>query len=181
MRRVNTAAALAVIAALSATQDFRTAKAHVSNHLSKKGGVTETQVTQAASNDLRGIYVYSSNVATISPAYGQTVTQSLAVSGVDGIVLVIGWNAIEPAMGQYQWGTLDQWMNQAVSSGKKINLAMLAGVNTPAWLFQPAPGGAGAAALTFTVSPHSGATGVCDTETIAPPWDPGFLSRWDSI
>ena len=145
------------------------------------GSVVHTQLPQGQSPGLQGIYVYSSNVATISAGYGQTVTQSLAVSGVDGIVLVIGWNAIEPAMGQYQWGTLDQWMNQAVSSGKKINLAMLAGVNTPAWLFQPAPGGAGAAALTFTVSPHSGATGVCDTETIAAPWDPAFLSRWDSI
>src|SRR5262249_47495377 len=144
MRRVNTAAALAVIAALSATQDFRTAKAHVSNHLSKKGGVTETQVTQAASNDLRGIYVYSSNVATISPAYGQTVTSSLQVSGVDGIVLVIGWNAIEPMMGQYQWTTLDGWISQAVASGKKIDLTIVAGVDSPAWLFEPAPNGAGA-------------------------------------
>jgi len=53
--------------------------------------------------------------------------------------------------GQYRWGTLDQWMNQALSSGKEINLVILAGVNTVAWLFQPAPGGAGADALTFTV------------------------------
>jgi len=136
---------------------------------------------QSTTPDLRGIYVYSSNVSTISASYGKTVTKSLNVSGVDGLVLVIGWNSIEPSKGQYQWATLDQWMNVAISSGKKINLALVAGVDTPSWLFMPAPGGAGATPLNFTVSPHGGATGVCDSETVAAPWDPAFLSRWDSV
>jgi len=136
---------------------------------------------QSTTPELRGIYVYSSNVSTISASYAKTVAKSLNVPGVDGLVLVIGWNAIEPAMGQYQWATLDQWMNVAISSGKKINLALVAGVDTPSWLFMPAPGGAGATPLNFTVSPHGGATGVCDSETVAAPWDPAFLSRWDSV
>src|SRR5215470_16407887 len=126
------------------------------------GSVVHTQLPQGQSSGLQGIYVYSSNVATISAGYGQTVTQSLQVSGVDGIVLVIGWNAIEPMMGQYQWTTLDGWISQAVASGKKIDLTIVAGVDSPAWLFEPAPNGAGATGLNFTVSPHSGATGVCD-------------------
>ena len=136
---------------------------------------------QSATPELRGIYVYSSNVSTISASYAKTVTKSLNVSGVDGLVLVIGWNSIEPAMGQYQWATLDQWMNVAISSGKKINLTLVAGVDIPSWLFMPAPAGAGATPLNFTVSPHGGATGVCDSETVAAPWDPAFLNRWDSI
>lgn len=136
---------------------------------------------QSTTPELRGIYVYSSNVSTISASYAKTVAKSLNVPGVDGLVLVIGWNAIEPAMGQYQWATLDQWMNLAISSGKKINLTLVAGVDTPSWLFMPAPGGAGATPLNFTVSPHGGATGVCDSETVAAPWDPAFLSRWDSV
>src|SRR6185369_1495653 len=136
---------------------------------------------QSTSPDFRGIYVYSSNVSTISASYAKTVTRSLSVPGVDGIVLVIGWNSIEPAMGQYQWATLDQWMNLAISSGKRINLTLVAGVDTPSWLFTPAPSGAGATPLNFTVSPHGGATGICDSETVAAPWDLAFLSRWDSI
>lgn len=131
--------------------------------------------------DLRGIYVYSSDVSQISTGYANKVTASLGVTGVDGIVLVIGWSAIEPAMGQYQWTTLDQWTHRAAAAGKKIDLTITAGSDTPAWLFQPAPSGAGASPLTFTISPHGGATGVCDTETIAAPWDPAFLHRWDLL
>ncbi|HXH37567.1 MAG TPA: beta-galactosidase [Thermoanaerobaculia bacterium] len=136
---------------------------------------------QSPSPDVRGIYVYSSDVSQISKGYANMVTSSLGVLGVDGIVLVIGWGALEPSMGQYQWSTLDQWMNQAVTSGKKVNLTITAGIETPSWLFQPAPAGAGAVPLNFTISPHSGATGVCDSETVAPPWDPAFLARWDSL
>ncbi|HYL98031.1 MAG TPA: beta-galactosidase [Blastocatellia bacterium] len=136
---------------------------------------------QSPPQDLRGVYVYSGNVATISATYAQTVTQSLSVTGMDGIVLVIGWNSIEPALGQYQFGVLDQWMSQAISSGKKVDLAIVAGNDTPAWLFQQPPNGAGATPVNFTISPHSGATGQCDSETIAAPWDTAFLSQWDSM
>jgi hypothetical protein len=135
----------------------------------------------AGAPPLRGIYIYSSDVSQISTNYAKTLTASLNVPGVDGLVLVIGWSSIEPVMGQYQWATLDQWMSQAISSGKKIDLTVKAGIDTPSWVFQPAPGGAGARALNFTVSPHSGQTGQCDAETIAPPWDTAFLSRWDSL
>ena len=131
--------------------------------------------------DLRGIYVYSSDVSQISTGYANKVTSSLGVPGMDGIVLVIAWASIEPSIGQYQWSTLDQWMHQAVAAGKKIDLTVTAGADTPSWVFQPAPAGGGARSLTFTISPHGGATGVCDTETIAPPWDTAFLARWDSL
>jgi len=125
---------------------------------------------QTLTSDLRGIYVYSSDVSQISAAYARSVTAALSLPGTDGIVLVIGWKAIEPAMGQYQWSTLDRWIGQAVSLGKKIELAVTPGSDTPSWLFQPAPTGAGATPLNFTISPHAGATGVCDAETIAAPW-----------
>lgn len=135
----------------------------------------------APAQDLRGIYIYSGDVSQISKGYANTVTASLGVPGVDGIVLVIGWKAIEPSMGQYQWSTLDQWIHQAIALQKKIDLTIIAGADTPPWLFQPPPAGAGATPLAFTISPHSGATGVCDSETIAPPWDPVFLDRWDAL
>lgn len=131
--------------------------------------------------DLRGIYVYSSDIGQISTPYGKTVTSSLAVPGMDGVVLVVGWVSIEPSMGQYQWAALDQWMNQAIAAGRKIDVTVMAGVNTPPWVFQPPPAGAGATAINFSVSPHGGQTGKCDAETIAAPWDPAFLTRWDSI
>jgi len=94
---------------------------------------------------------------------------------------VIGWDAIELAMGQYEWALLDQWIGQAVALGKKIDLVVPAGSSTPSWLFAAPPAGTGVPELTFTVSPHVGETGVCDTVNIPRPWDAGFLARWDAM
>ncbi len=138
-------------------------------------------LAQTQPADLRGIYVYTNDISALSKTAAANLTQAFRVPGVDGVALVIGWQAIEPSMGQYQWATLDQWLSQVIASGKKINLVIPAGSSTPGWLFQPAPAGAGAADLNFTVSPHAGETGVCDTVDIPPPWDTAFLTQWDSM
>ena len=136
---------------------------------------------QSSPADLRGIYIYTNDVSQISKTTANALTASFNIPGVDGVAVVIGWNAIEPSMGQYQWALLDQWIGLSISLGKKVELVITAGSNTPSWIFQSAPGGAGARALNFTISPHGGATGVCDSITIAAPWDPAFLSQWDSM
>jgi uncharacterized protein (TIGR03437 family) len=129
--------------------------------------------------DVRGVYVYTNDVSTVSKPVAASLTQAFNVPGVDGVALVIGWQAIEPSMGQFQWATLDQWLSQIIALGKKIDLVIPAGSSAPAWLFQPAPAGAGAVDLHFSVSPHSGQTGVCDTVDLPPPWDTAFLTQWD--
>jgi glycosyl hydrolase family 42 (putative beta-galactosidase) len=131
--------------------------------------------------DLRGVYVYTNDVSRISKPVATALTTSLGIPGMDGIVIVIGWSAIEPSPDQYQWVTLDSWIHQANSLGKKIDLIVTAGSDMPSWLFDAAPAGAGAKPLQFTISPHAGATGLCQPEIIAAPWDPAFLSRWDSM
>jgi hypothetical protein len=88
------------------------------------------------------------------------------------------WQPVWNPVGQNK-NLLDEWIALVVTSNKKIALTVPAGSSIPSWLFQPAPGGPGAKPLDFTISPHSGATGVCDAETIAAPWDPAFLSQWD--
>lgn len=78
-----------------------------------------------SATDLRGIYV-DSNAFPISKANETALTASLTVPGVDGLVLVLGWDGIEPSPGQYDWSTLDQWMTTAVSLGKKVELSISA-------------------------------------------------------
>ena len=73
----------------------------------------------AAPADLRGIYVYSGDVSTISAGYAEMVASSLKVPGADGIVLVIGWNALEPTMGQYQWARLDRGSARRSPRGRR--------------------------------------------------------------
>ncbi len=132
--------------------------------------------------DLRGIYIYSSDVSRISSNYAQTLSNALAVPGVDGLALVIGWQGLEPTNQVFSWTNVDSWMNQAVTLGKKVDLAIPAGSSTPGWLFEATTnGGAGATPLNFTISPHSGATSNCIPETIAAPWDPNFLSSWNDM
>jgi uncharacterized protein (TIGR03437 family) len=138
-------------------------------------------IDACAQADLRGIYIYTNDVSSLSKASAAQLTQSFSLPGVDGVAVVIGWDAIEPAMGQYQWTLLDQWIGQAAALGRKIDLVVPAGTSTPSWLFAAPPAGAGVKELTFTVSPHAGETGVCDTVNIARPWDPGFLAQWDAM
>ena len=106
--------------------------------------------------DLRGIYIYTNDVSQITNATATQLTQSFNIPGVDGVAVVLGWNALEPSKGQFVWTLLDQWIGQVSALGKKIDLVIPAGSSTPAWLFQPLPNGAGATQLTFTVSPHAG-------------------------
>lgn len=134
-----------------------------------------------ARGDVRGIYVYTALETPFNAAAAQPFKSALAVPGVDGMLLVGLWSAIEPSMGQYQWSALDQWIGFAVANGKKITLVIRAGDGIPSWLFQPAPAGAGATPLNFTISPHDGKTNICVTETLPAPWDPAFLNRWDTL
>jgi hypothetical protein len=132
--------------------------------------------------DLRGIYVYSSDVSSISANYAQSLSNSLAVPGVDGLVLVIAWSAVEPTNHIFHWTNIDLWLNRAVALGKKVDLTITAGGDTPLWLFDPIiAGGAGATPLSFTISPHSGQTSNCIPEIIAAPWDTNFLAAWKNL
>jgi len=132
--------------------------------------------------DLRGIYVYSSDVSQISSNYSVTLTNALIQSGVDGLVLVLAWSSLEPTNHVFHWTNVDQWIQVAAGLGKNIDLAIPAGIDIPAWLFAPVTnGGAGVEPLQFTVSPHQGATTNCIAETNAPPWDTNYLAAWNAM
>lgn len=131
----------------------------------------------ARAADVRGVYVYTNDLSKISKPTANAITASLSIPGMDGVVLVIGWNAIEPSMGQFQWTTLDPWIQQAIGSKKKIELIVTAGWDMPSWLFDTG----GAHALSFVISPHSGQTGQCQSVTLAAPWDVAFLTHWDAM
>lgn len=158
------------------------------------------QIGGSAAPDVRGIYLYSLNtVVDKLPGNSPQVMQALAEPGVDGFTLVENWSSIEPARGVFEWdntpggqGHFDEWVHAAVTAGKKINLAIRAGQDTPCWLFdlasQPCGPGyvgsyGGARAFIFEASAHQGLTNnpVCETVTIAVPWDPVFLREWDAM
>jgi hypothetical protein len=150
-----------------------------------QGTPAPTAQAQNAPSVAHGVYVYSEHLQEDSDA----LAQSLNVPGVDGLTLLVGWASIEPDQGNFDWSTLDRWIGAAAASNKQVALAIRAGQDTPCWLFQAPSCGAGsrktyagATSLTFSVSPREGiGQAVCNTETIAAPWDPVFLSQWDQL
>lgn len=139
--------------------------------------------SESAAADLRGLYVVA-KVPPSSKALGDAASAAFNVPGVSGALLVMGWDVIEPAMGQFDWTDFDQWMTMAASTGKKIELSITTGYvgsnHTPSWLFQPLPEGGGASSLTFSFTRHPTDT-TCLTESIAAPWDQAFLAQWDAM
>jgi len=148
-------------------------------------------------SDVRGLYVYSlSDAVTKGPDKAVELNLALGVPSVDGFALVEDWSALEPSRGVFQWdgvapktSLFDQWLNAAISNGKKINLIVRAGESTPCWLFKASDGlcdasyggaYAGARLWSFQASAHQG-KGVCENIHIATPWDPVFLFEWDSM
>ena len=131
---------------------------------------------QAVSVDLRGIYV-DGNALPASANNTAALQSALAVSGVDGLVLVIGWKDLETARGQFDWSTVDLWMGRATAAGKKVEMSVRADLG-PAWLFVAPPTGAGATPLNFVYAAQAGAK-TCKPLTIPAPWDPAFLNEWD--
>lgn len=138
-----------------------------------------------AAADIRGLYLYTEHPEKDL----QTFQSALRVPGIDGVTILVGWKSIEPSRHAYGWqpgvpgvDLLGELL--AASAGKKIDLAIRAGQDTPDWLFAPvSQGGAGAAPLQFQVAPLEGdvPSGTCNAVKIAAPWDPAFLAEWDAM
>ncbi len=143
------------------------------------GGVS-TSALSSLPADVRGIYIINNDEVYTSPK-GLMVQQAMKLPGVDGLTVVTTWSALEPAYGQYSWQRLDKWLGLADSLKLKVTLVIKSGSGIPSWLFQVAPAGGGVAPLNFRVSPHEGKTAICDTETIAAPWDANYLALWDTL
>lgn len=87
---------------------------------------------------------------------------------VDGFLVRIGWDLLEPSPGVFDWTLLDAQIASCAQAQKRVALAVVQSTGTPAWL-------AGLGAGTYTYS-FRGAS-----KTVALPWDPVYLSRWTSF
>ncbi len=157
------------------------------------------QASNDSAKNSRGVFLDSLNVAVDkSPSNAPQVLQALNEPGTDGITIVEGWTDLEPSHGVYAWDVaspgpsrFDEWLASVVPTGRKINLAIRAGKDTPCWLFRaqtqncgPSYAGsyAGAKAWRFETAPHQGLTNQgCETIDMATPWDPIFLAEWDAM
>src|ERR1019366_5302078 len=74
-------------------------------------GVTAAR-SQTPNLDPRGLYVYSWNIPfesspstsdALSDKGASGLTTAMAVPGIDGITIVVGWNELEPEYNVHQW------------------------------------------------------------------------------
>ncbi|MAY73745.1 MAG: hypothetical protein CMJ31_03295 [Phycisphaerae bacterium] len=87
---------------------------------------------------------------------------------MDGILVRIGWNDVEPSPGVIDFSRLDDQIALAEAAGKRISLAVVNGPQAPVWL--PSVG-----VETFTYMRNE------DTITIPVPWDETHLERWTTL
>ena len=91
-----------------------------------------------------------------------------ALDHVDGTLLRVGWDALEPTPGDYDWSLLDAELARAEQFDTDVALAIVLGNSAPAWLEQ-----AGAETITVTFFDQTFERYV--------PWDSVLLSNWTEM
>jgi len=118
-----------------------------------------------STTSINGIYAVGATNGAIN-------RQVLANPYVDGIALHYSWATIEPQDGVFNWKLVDNQIAQAKAAGKKVSLSVMAGYQSPAWLYA-----AGAERFEFVWDMAWGPP-LCSVQTIPVPWDSIFLGRW---
>jgi hypothetical protein len=114
------------------------------------------------------------------PDGGRTFSrQLLALPYVDGALMIRFWNEIEADAGQYDWTLLDADLGAIADAGKKAELAVGAGMNSPDWVCAP---GSGVQCLPLVYEQQLGPTfGPCDNTALPLPWDAKYLTDFDAF
>lgn len=87
---------------------------------------------------------------------------------VDGFLLRVGWDDLEPSRGRFDWTLLDREMEAAKKCGKKVALGIVNGPHAPRWLAD-------------TGVPIVEIFARGRTSRIPLPWDPTYLSAWTNF
>jgi hypothetical protein len=85
-----------------------------------------------------GLYLYIGlpDLPKFDPAF----REALAKDFIDGAMIVVYWNEIEPKPGVYDWTAPDRWIQRAMLLHKRLSIGVLAGLYTPKWLYAPPDG-----------------------------------------
>jgi hypothetical protein len=127
---------------------------------------------------LKGIYGYNSTYTQWSKGAGEQLfanTQVLNNADVDGIAVKVAWNVVEAADGVYTWNEVDSVVGQVAAVGKKVTLDVVAGFETPAWIFSE-----GAQGFNFVWDVPWGPS-ECSIVTIPVPWSAIYLEKLEAM
>jgi Beta-galactosidase len=86
------------------------------------------------------------------------------------------WRTIEPEDGHYNWTPIDQAVGVTGKAGKKIMLRVVAGINSPEWVYQ-----SGAQAFDFSHTDLAHPRHYSANLRMPIPWDEVYLKRWEEF
>jgi hypothetical protein len=86
------------------------------------------------------------------------------------------WAEIEPQEDQYHWQPIDTAIAVTSGSGKKVMLRVVAGLNSPDWLYN-----AGAKPFEFRNTDLAHPQNYRDNLRMFIPWDEVYLSKWEKF
>lgn len=117
-----------------------------------------------------GFYVYARHIAL--PKWQGLYSTALAQDYIDGAAISIEWDALEPRENTYDWSAFDQIVSNSIQHGKKIALALVAGMDTPEWVYA-----GGVKRLRFTYNKSNRST-VCTVISQPALWQPRFIDAY---
>jgi hypothetical protein len=143
-------------------------------------GLTEAKATTISTtgSPIEGIYAYGATAWKWVKGVGSVEyikSSVLTNSNVDGVALKVGWDTVEAADGVYSWTSVDGLIDDAAEAGKTVTLHVVAGYQTPNWVFSE-----GAQGFYF-VWGESWGPQICSVVVVPRPWDPIFLQKWTAF
>jgi len=86
------------------------------------------------------------------------------------------WATVEPSEGRFNWELIDRAIEVSSQAGKKVMLRVVAGVNTPAWVYQ-----SGAQPFVFSNTDLHNPGNRPQELQMPIPWDPIYLAKWEKF
>ena len=140
----------------------------------------ENELSAAAEKEPSAVAENESS--TVVPPAGIFVSSGPRVSDkvlsspfVQGNLIRVGWDEVEPAPGQYDFSAIDKLISQAKQHNKRVALSVLNGPRAPAWLYE-----AGAKSFVYEFKTRYSERGDRQ-ERIPLPWDAVYLQHWRAL
>lgn len=114
--------------------------------------------------------LYCSCPPTTGVGTGSVIPEVAQLQHVDGVLVRLGWGAVEPSPGAYDWSLLDEQIDRAKQYGIKVSLAIVNGGSAPDWLESMG-------AQMFEFQLHNDP----QVRRMPIPWDLVHQSRWSQL
>lgn len=114
----------------------------------------------------RGIYVTTENIKSAENLPPQEVFE---VEGVDGILIRVNWDLVNPGPGVFNWQILDPILDKVMEKRMKLSIGVVSGIYAPKWIGDIH----GAPFSEFVVAQRG-----CLLRRVYHPWNPIYIEAY---